>query len=180
MTEKSSASLLARTRLYRAGTIRRLVRSPAAPKMVITAGGARRSRNCEARCAATDSDCMTVMVSRVSRPSPCRGRGHSGLFRGSDNRPAAALRGIEPHGNELQSRKVRARSTVIGLPVAYPLQPGPLPLVPAPDGAPRELFSPTIVLEYRARSALCARLRLANRLGRPTMHAGASHLKKPP
>ena len=40
MTLNASGSLPARTRLYSAGVTRRLVRSPAAPKIVIVAGGA--------------------------------------------------------------------------------------------------------------------------------------------
>src|SRR6476619_7424254 len=41
MMAKSSESFPARTRLYSAGTTRRLVRSPPAPKIVRVAGGAR-------------------------------------------------------------------------------------------------------------------------------------------
>src|SRR5215218_3076149 len=41
MMAKSSESFLARTRLYSAGTTRRFVRSPPAPKIVRIAGGAR-------------------------------------------------------------------------------------------------------------------------------------------
>src|SRR6266851_6659985 len=40
MTLNASGTLPARTRLYSAGVTRRLVRSPAAPKIVIVAGGA--------------------------------------------------------------------------------------------------------------------------------------------